>query len=315
VVVKLRDPWILIAGGVFLGLVFLFPGVLQDIPDWGWWIISVVFLGACVVGLWRRGVLGTVAKRGGIALLLLIPFTTMIAVAPGEPQHDLPLPLVVALVTVPLGILFVIAIRTGFFTSLKEMFAKHPPACEKCLEARKDLVWLEPPAGPAVHEQKRSLCPPCVWDEVETQISGLSNRLLAAEPVRDANGYYSLNADGIAEWWGLAEDRRTKENTRRRVVSTVGQIVDGVSGPCEECGAAEANVCWVPGEAFSGEWDRFSELLGDEPDELLNDASLRHLCGGCAARSAREAAQANRVRLHLVSSPTADTLVMLPGEA
>jgi hypothetical protein len=183
------------------------------------------------------------------------------------------------------------------------------------LAPRKDLVWLEPPAGTTADERRRSVCPDCVWNEIETQLSGLSNPLLAAEPVRNANGYYSLNEDGIAEWWGSEADRPTKEATRRRVLTAVRVIVDRVSGPCGTCGAAEANVCWVPGQAFRRKWDKFSELLGYEPDKLLNDDLLRRLCGGCAARSAREAAESNRVRLHLVSPPGWDTLVMLPGEA
>jgi hypothetical protein len=223
VVKKTRDILGLVAAGAFLALAILFPGVIQDIPNWGWLIICVGFFGACVVGLWRQGELGTVAKRGGIALLLFIPFITLISVLPGEPQRDLSLPLVIGLIVLPLSVLFAIALRTGFFEGLKEMFASHPAACEQCFAPRKDLIWVESAAdAPDARGKRRSLCPDCVWNELETQLASLSSRLLVAEPVRNAGGYYSLDRDGITEWWASEDSRADKETTTRRVLDAVG---------------------------------------------------------------------------------------------
>lgn len=299
--------WV-VGGTLVFVLLVAFPGSLRDIPNWGWAIIGVALVIACLVGMWREGELGTFAKRGGIALLLFIPFITLISVLPGEPQRDLSLPLVIGLIIVPLAVLFAIALRTGFFEGIKEMFAKHPPACEQCQMVRKDLVWVE--TTQATDGRSRlSLCPDCLWDEIETQLAASSNRLLVAEPVRNAGGYYSLNLDGVAEWWDPVDGGATTQ----RVIAATREIAEKVAGRCDGCNDSEANICWIPAGVFRGSWDRFSDLLAQNPEKLLNRDSHRFLCASCAVRLAREAAR--RLPLHLVSPPSSDTLIMLPGEA
>jgi hypothetical protein len=253
-------------------------------------------------------------------MLVFVPFGVAIAwIGGGEGAATWPTWLNLLLIFGPIAVLIVLGSLTGWFREaakgLSRMFAKHPPACQQCRAGRQDLVWFELAGETPGEKEMRSLCPDCMWNEMEQRLARLHSRVVIAEPVRNANGYYSLNADGIKEWWSSEGDRSEREATTRRVFGAVGRIVDEVSGRCEECGDVEANVYWVPADSFRRSWDRFSELLGYKPDKLISERSRRFLCGGCAARSAREAANTRRVRLHLVSPPSSDTLVVLPGEA
>jgi hypothetical protein len=308
-VVKASNLLWVIGGTLVFVLFIAFPGSLRDIPNWGWAIIGAAFVIACLAGMWREGELGTFAKRGSVALLFLVPLLALLTLLPGEEGGwDPPLLLVILLTVVPTAILLVIGLKTGFFESVGEMFARHPPACEHCQMMRKDLVWFET-KGRIGSRPRLSLCPDCVWNGIQSQLETLRNRVLVAAPVRNAGGYYSLNVDGIAEWWDPVDGGATTE----RVLRATREISNEVAGRCEECNDVEANICWIPAQVFRGSWDKFSDLLADKPEKLLNNNSRRFLCGGCAAQMARQAA--HRLRLHLVTAPSSDTLIMLPGEA
>lgn len=311
----MRD-WLIM--GVILGPALALCILQQggEVPTWAWVLAGGwAAAGGIVVG-WYEGWINRVL----VGMLVFVPFAVALAwIGGGEGAATWPTWLNLLLIAGPIVILVLVGSWTGWFShaakGLKQMFAKHPAGCQQCFSLRKDLVWFELPADTTGGSERRSLCPDCVWTEMETRLAGLSNRLLIAEPVRNANGYYSLNADGIREWWASEGDRAEKEATTRRVFAAVEQMVDQVAGQCEECGSREANICWVPAEAFRSKWDRFSDLLGHKPDKLLSIGSRRFLCGGCTGRTAREAAQATRLRLYLVTPPASDTLVMLPGEA
>jgi len=287
-----------------------------EVPTWAWVLAGGwAAAGGIVVG-WYEGWINRVV----VGMLVFVPCAVALAwTGGGEGAATWPTWLNVLLIAGPIVILVLVGSWTGWFSDaaegLKRMFAKHPAGCQQCFSLRKDLVWFELPADKTGGSERRSLCPDCVWTEMETRLAGLSNRLLIVEPVRNANGYYSLNADGIKEWWASEGDGAEKEATTRRVFAAVEQMVDQVSGRCEDCGQADANVWWVPAVTFRNSWDRFSELLGYKSDKLVNERLRQFLCGRCAAQSAREAARAKRFRLHLITPPSSDTLIMLPGEA
>jgi hypothetical protein len=150
----------------------------EDPPDWAVAIALAWFrLVGAAIG-WYQGWF----KRLFVAILVFIPIMIAIAwLAGGEGTATWPTWLNLLLIAGPIGVLVVLGTWTGWFTdaarSIKEMVAKHPPACEKCLTARKDLVWFEASAGMA-EQRRRSLCPECVWNEIERQLSGWINPVL-----------------------------------------------------------------------------------------------------------------------------------------
>ena len=302
---------------MFLTVVVLLPGSLQDIPQWAWAIFLIVFMGYCLVSLAREGFVEKFLKRGAIAMLLFIPFIALITLLPGgDPHRDFSWWWLMGLVLAPLAVLAVIAWRTNFFNQVKEMFAskRRPKTCESCGESTDRTHFLDGTWRNKYEGNQTYLCLGCLRNELAEHYATLRNRCVVAEPVAQpktlgspSNAYYAYtNSDEDIDLASVATDGEDRAEAR----NALDKLLDQAGGTCTRCGRDLANYLWVPSDRFKGKWTDFSLpkiANGDQPGQAI--------CAACVTDKVIEAIKAKRLRLAELWAPRDGTVLMFSGEA